>query len=114
VSRGLRELDPSRGRCSRAPLRVAAALVVVLLWSGVAAQPAPAPWRGEFDAVCARTQDAMALTTEELQSLVARCDALKPVIDGLDESLRKVYGRRLKGCRDLYQFVLDFRRKGGA
>jgi hypothetical protein len=56
----------------------------------------------------------MALTTEELQSLVARCDALKPVIDGLDESLRKVYGRRLKGCRDLYQFVLDFRRKGGA
>ncbi len=72
------------------------------------------PWRAEFDAVCAKTQDAMALTSPELQALVVRCDALKPVIDALDESTRKVYARRLKGCRDLYQFVLDFREKGGS
>jgi hypothetical protein len=81
------------------------------LWAG--AGRAAEPWRAEFDAVCAQTQDAMALKTEELKALVARCDALKPVIDGLDESTRKVYSRRLKGCRDLYQFVVDFREKEG-
>jgi hypothetical protein len=94
-------------------VRVAAAGLLAALLSGAApAEPAPEKWRAEFDAVCAKTQDAMALPTEELKSLVARCDALKPSIDALEESLRKVYGRRLKGCRDLYQFVLDFRQRG--
>ena len=32
-------------------------------------------------------------------------------INVIDESERKVYGRRLKACRDLYQFVLESREK---
>ena len=98
----------------RAPGRVrwGPTLAIAALLAAGTVQAAE-PWRAEFDAVCAQTQDAMALTTPELKALVVRCDALKPTIEGLDESTRKVYARRLKGCRDLYQFVLDFREKGG-
>ncbi|HEX9241374.1 MAG TPA: hypothetical protein VF875_02925 [Anaeromyxobacter sp.] len=69
-------------------------------------------WLVEFEAVCARTQDAMTLSDEELHALVGRCDQLKPKIEGLDPSRRKVWSKRLQQCRDLYQFVLDARVKG--
>jgi hypothetical protein len=68
-------------------------------------------WRAEFDAICARTQDALALPVAELETLVARCDALAPEIEKLDETQRKVFTRRLKACRDLYRFVLETRTK---
>ncbi len=84
--------------------------------AALGATPAPSPaaaqdWKKEFEEVCAKTQDAMALPLDELRTLVARCDRLKPQIEGLDESQRKVYSRRLQVCRDLYQFVLDSREK---
>jgi len=80
--------------------------------AGLAAARAAGDWKKEFEEICAKTQDAMALETPELEALVARCDALKPAVEALDEPLRKVYTRRLKTCRDLYQFVIDFRREG--
>lgn len=99
--------------------RAAALLLGAALLAPAARAPAgPAPsgpaaplaaFRQEFDAVCARTQDAMTLPDEELRALVARCEALKPLLEKLGESERKVYGRRLQACRDLYQFVLDSR-----
>ena len=64
-------------------------------------------WRAEFDALCSKTQDAMVLSRAELRGLVERCDKLKPRIDQLEESQRKVFSKRLRACRDLYQFVLD-------
>jgi hypothetical protein len=69
-------------------------------------------WFVEFESICARTQDAMSLTSDELRVLVSRCDRLKPQIEGLDPSRRKVYVKRLQQCRDLYQFVLDTRGQG--
>jgi len=51
----------------------------------------------------------MVLSTEELKELVARCDRLKPAVEALEPSHRKVYGRRLQLCRDLYQYVLESR-----
>jgi len=69
-------------------------------------------WRAEFDAICAKTQDAMALPLDELRSLVARSDKLLPELDRLEPSQRKVFVKRLQGCRNLYQFVLESREKG--
>lgn len=96
--------------------RALAALLLAL--AAPAARPAPPPpaaavpaWRAEFDDVCARTQDAMALSEDELRSLVARCDALLPALEKLAESERKVFTRRLQACRSLYQFVLESREK---
>jgi len=99
-------------------------LAAALAGAGMAALASPAAaraqaptaarddWKKEFDAVCAGTQDAMALSSKELRSLVERCDRLKPVIEGLDESRRKVYSKRLRDCRAVYQFVLDSREGG--
>jgi hypothetical protein len=68
-------------------------------------------WRKEFDDVCSKTQDAMVISSEELKNLVDRCDRLKPRIEKLDESQRKVFLKRLQMCRDLYFFVLESREK---
>jgi hypothetical protein len=96
--------------------RALAALLLALAIPAARAAPVAAPaaarsWRAEFDAVCAKTQDAMALPDAELRDLVARCDALLPELAKLGESERKVFTRRLQACRNLYQFVLDSREK---
>jgi hypothetical protein len=82
----------------------------------VAGPPPPAEartagWRAEFDDVCSKTQDAMALSTDELRRLIQRADALLPAIERLDETERKVFTRRLLACRNLYAFVLESREK---
>jgi hypothetical protein len=87
---------------------ICAVLVGVALFTGNPARPADA-WRAEFDAICAKTQDAMTLSTRELKSLVERCHKLMPVIEKLDESQRKVFTTRLSACRKLYAFVLETR-----
>jgi hypothetical protein len=98
---------------------LAALLVALCTWSGAESPGRPPAalaaddWKKEFEDVCGKTQDAMALPTEEVKALVVRCDALKPAIDGLDESARKVYSRRLKACRDVYLYVLEYRQQQG-
>jgi hypothetical protein len=69
------------------------------------------PWRVEFDAICAKTQDAMALPLDELRGLVARADKLMADLEALEPSARKVYLKRLQACRNLYQFVLESKEK---
>jgi hypothetical protein len=73
----------------------------------VAEAQAEEAWKPEFDDLCSKTDAAMDTTREELQSLVTRCDKLKPLLEKLDEAPRKVYLKRLKMARDLYQYVLD-------
>jgi hypothetical protein len=64
-------------------------------------------WRGEFDDISMAASDAMSLTVPELEKLLTRCATLKITIETLDESYRKVYGKRLQMTRDLLQFMLD-------
>jgi hypothetical protein len=106
------------------PVRCALALVLALAalpraprpggGDLVAAARAAEGWSAEFEDLCNKTQDAMALTDAELRTLVERCDRLMPVLEKLPGPERKVYSRRLRGCRDLYQFVLDSRATKGA
>jgi len=78
---------------------------------GIRSAYAEEEWKKEFEAICSRTDDAMSFSKEELKTLVARCDALKSLIEKLDESARKVYLRRLQTCRDLFAFVLESKEK---
>lgn len=66
-------------------------------------------WKTEFNAICGKTQNALAFSAAELNGLIARCDALKPRIEKLDDSQateRKVFLQRLKMCREFYAFAL--------
>ena len=95
-----------------------ALVIALLLFSGVpllsdgaflapSAAIAEDDWKNEFEDICSKTQDSMAFTSDELKSLVDRCDALKPHIEKLDESQKKVYLKRLQMCRDLLVFVMQ-------
>jgi hypothetical protein len=95
-----------------------AMMIMALLLTGAAAfgepgscppQSAPAQetWQKEFDDVCSKTQDAMSFSQEELASLISRCDALRPQIEKLDETRKRVFLGRLRMCRGLYAYVLD-------
>ncbi len=64
-------------------------------------------WKAEFDDICAKTDQAMTLSKEELITLVERCDKLKPSIEQLEETQKKVYLRRLQLCRNLFVFTID-------
>lgn len=64
-------------------------------------------WKSDFEDICLHTKNAMDAAPDELNSLIRRCDKLKPVIEKLDETQRKVYLRRLQLCRDFFSFVLE-------
>ena len=72
-----------------------------------AAASAQDDWKKEFEDICSKTQDSMSFTLDELKGLVDRCDALKPSIEKLDETQKKVYSKRLQMCRDLLVFVIE-------
>ncbi len=66
-------------------------------------------WRAEFDDICGLTTDSMTLSKDELKGLIDRCDRLKPRIEKLDESAAKVYLTRLRRCKELLVYVLEFK-----
>ena len=96
-------------------IALAAALVVLtsapvfsdVMCASAAAASAQDDWKKEFEDICSKTQDSMSFTADELKSLVGRCDALRPRIEKLDETQKKVYLKRLQMCRDLLAFVLE-------
>ena len=69
-------------------------------------------WKKEFEEVCAQTDNAMSMSVEQLRSIVARCDKIKPAIEALEPSPRKVFLKRLQLCRDLFKYVLDGKEVG--
>lgn len=70
-------------------------------------------WKLEFRDICSKTDASMDLTVQELKALIERCDRLKPVIDKLEGAEGKVYSKRLKMCRDLFEYVLQSKEKEG-
>ena len=70
-------------------------------------------WKQEYSTVCAKTQNAVTLSAEELKDYIERCDVLHDGINeegGLQgETEKKVYTKRLKMCRDIYEFTLEYK-----
>jgi hypothetical protein len=91
-------------------LRRYALTALALLWLFPAAGWCGEGWRADFDDICAQTGDAMALTLPELDQLVGRCAALQKIIETEEPSVRKVYLKRLEMCRNLYAYVLEYKK----
>jgi hypothetical protein len=53
-------------------------------------------WKQEYSTVCAKTQNAVTLSAEELKDYIERCDVLHDA-------------KRLKMCRDIYEFTLEYK-----
>ncbi len=73
--------------------------------------PTSVTWKEEFTEISSKTSRSMTLTTEELQTLVERCDKLMPVIEELEETPRKIYLKRVKKMRSLFDFVIESRKE---
>jgi hypothetical protein len=76
-----------------------------------AAETAVESWKIEFDAVCGQTDNAADLSVAELTKAVERCDALKPQIEALEATPRKLYLKRLQMCRNLFIYMLESKAK---
>ena len=57
--------------------------------------PTKESWKEEFLDITSKTTNSMAISTEDLQALVERCDKLQPIIEGLEATPRKIYLKRL-------------------
>jgi hypothetical protein len=72
-------------------------------------------WKQEYATVCAETQNATNLSSEVLRDYIDRCDKLQERINELNGSEgvsgKKVYTKRLKMCRDVYKYALDYKSK---
>jgi hypothetical protein len=77
----------------------------------VVAAESAAAWKTEFDAVCGQSDNAAEMSVADLKKAVARCDALKPQIEALDATPRKVYLKRLQMCRNLFTYLLESKAK---
>jgi hypothetical protein len=88
------------------------AALLLCLFQGVARSDEP--WLAEFEQTCSKTTDAMTLSVQELNALLERCGALQKIIETQEESVRRVYLKRLQMCRNLYAYVLDYRKSGTA
>lgn len=64
-------------------------------------------WRADFDATCSQSNNAMALSVNELRTLIDKCENLQKIVEAQEETVRKVYSRRLQLCKNLYVFVLE-------
>ena len=68
-------------------------------------------WKQEFNEISSKAVISMTLSTEELQALVDRCEKLQPIIEGLEESPRKLYLKRLKKTKSLFDYVIESRKE---
>jgi len=64
-------------------------------------------WKVEFNAVCGQTDNAADLSVAALKKAIEQCDALKPKIEALEATPRKVYLKRLQMCRNLFTYLLE-------
>lgn len=65
------------------------------------------PWKQELMEICAKTDEAMTFSKEELKMLLQRGEKLKASIGALEDTPRKIYLKRLQMCMNLYSFVLE-------
>lgn len=99
-------LRASRPRCRFLPL------CALLLMTFAPVAHGEEPWQTTFEQTCSRTSEAMTLSVPELESLLQKCRDLEKVIATCDESVRKVYLKRLQLCKNLYAYVVEYK-KGG-
>jgi len=100
----------TKARTTHGSLRCAALAGVLCLWLLPVGGWCEENWRADFDAACSQTGAAMALSVQELGLLIGRCDALGKIIDTQEASVRKVYLKRLQMCRNLYAYVLEYKK----
>ncbi len=68
-------------------------------------------WQAAFEDICSKVDASGSLSTKELSALIERADKLVPEIQASNDPAKKVYLRRLKNCRSMYEFMIETNKK---
>jgi hypothetical protein len=71
-------------------------------------------WKAEFERLCAQTEVATTLPTEQLQQLIRDCDRLLERLADLTGPEVRVGVFRLKKCRAFFEYALQLRDEGSS
>ena len=64
-------------------------------------------WKDSFQEICSKVDISSSLSIKELEALIDSSDKLAPEIQKSDDPGKKVYLRRLKNCRSMFEFAID-------
>lgn len=64
-------------------------------------------WKDSFEDICSKVDASSNMSIPELQTLIERADKLAPEIQKSEDPGKKVYLRRLKNCRSMFEFAID-------
>ena len=70
-------------------------------------------WKDSFEDICSKVDISSTLSVKELDSLIERTDKLVPEIQRSEDPAKKVYLRRLKNCRSMFEFSIDTKKNAG-
>lgn len=64
-------------------------------------------WKASFEDICSKVDASQAMSAKELEALMEKADRLAPEIQKSEDPTKKVYLKRLKNCRSMYEFMLE-------
>lgn len=70
-------------------------------------------WKTSFDEICSKVDASGSLSAQEMAALIAKADQILPEIQKSDDPAKKVYLRRLKNCRSMYEFMIESKKSSG-
>ena len=88
------------------------AVAVFFIFAAITTAYAAETWRDSFDDVCGKVPIAGDLSEKELADLITKADAVLPEIQKSDDAAKKVFIKRLKNCRGVFEFMLDTKKTG--
>lgn len=88
------------------------ALIGILALAAVPAASGAEAWKEAFQNICSKVDVSQTLTVKDLEALIAQADKLSPEIQKSDDPSKKVYLRRLKNCRSMFEFAIDSKKSG--
>jgi len=85
----------------------------LLTFSAVPAAVAAETWKATFQEVCGKVDASQTLSVKEIEALIVEADKLAPEIQKSDDPSKKIYLKRLKNCRSVYEFMVDSKKSAG-
>lgn len=70
-------------------------------------------WKDSFEEICSKVDVSQTMSIKELEVLIEQSDKLAPEIQKSDDPAKKLYLKRLKNCRSLFEFSIDAKKNAG-
>jgi hypothetical protein len=85
----------------------------MLILSLATAAAAAETWKETFEDVCSKVDASQTMGIKELETLIERADKLQPEIQRSEDPAKKIYLKRLKNCRSIFEFTIDSKKSTG-